>query len=115
MAESYGALQQSAAALQVATAAAQLARCIGQLAGGGRAGGRPFDGGGAASTPAASQSGNVDFGQWYLSSFADCFAAELEALQDAEAPAPAAVLRRCITSQASLFPQPFRQLAAAPL
>lgn len=58
--------------------------------------------------------------QHYMARFADCFAAEVEALQEAEPPIPAGVLLQtvCLAADSdTLFPQPLRSLmleAAAP-
>lgn len=53
------------------------------------------------------------FRAWYLTTFADCYAAELEALQDAEPPIPAGVLLQCVRAAADsnvLFPPHYRSL-----
>lgn len=52
-----------------------------------------------------------EFQQWYLASYTDCFCAELEALQQAEAPAPAAVLRQCISIQAAGYSKAYQMTA----
>ncbi|PSC76065.1 lantibiotic dehydratase [Micractinium conductrix] len=36
------------------------------------------------------------FRRWFLPRFADCYAAEVEALQDSEPPIPAGVLLQCV-------------------
>ncbi len=115
----YQPLCTSATALELAAAAAQLSHSIAQLAAGREAGaggalganGRRGSSGGSG-TQEGPEGG---FRQWYLGAFADCFAAELEALaeEEAAAPAPAAVLRRCIMGQAPLFPPGYQRLAAA--
>lgn len=53
------------------------------------------------------------FRAWYLSTFADCYAAEAEALQEAEPPIPAGVLLQCVRAAAdsdALFPPHHRSL-----
>ncbi len=123
MPEQYRHLRASAVALEVAEGAAQLSYTIAQLAAGGKpprhgkqaacSGGGGGEGGSSAGGSGLVSGGEAGFGQWYLGAFADCFATELEALHEAEAPAPTAVLRRCIVGQAQLFPASYQQLAVA--
>lgn len=53
---------------------------------------------------------------WYLPTFADCFAAEVEALQESEPPIPAGVLLQCVRLAAdseALFPPHLARLVLA--
>ncbi len=53
---------------------------------------------------------------WYLPAFADCFAAEVEALQESEPPIPAGVLLQCVRLAAdstALFPPHLARLVLA--
>jgi hypothetical protein len=53
------------------------------------------------------------FQQWFLGAFADCYASEVEALQESEPPIPAGVLLHCVRLAAdseALFPQHHKQL-----
>ena len=62
---------------------------------------------------AAGAAAAAQFPQLYVASYADAFAPELEALADSSAPAPPAVLRRCILAQAALYSAPYQRLAVA--
>lgn len=53
---------------------------------------------------------------WYLPTFADCFSAEVEALQESEPPIPAGVLLQCVrlaADSAALFPPHLARLVLA--
>ena len=53
------------------------------------------------------------FQQWFMGAFADCYAAEVEALQESEPPIPARVLLHCVRLAAdseALFPQHHKRL-----
>ncbi|GAB4816843.1 hypothetical protein N2152v2_003889 [Parachlorella kessleri] len=102
----------SATALELATSAAQLsATSAAQPPLCRDRSGPGEDGGNSGSGQAhANEAEESSFQQAFVSSVADCFAAELEALQEAPAPAPAAVVRRGILGQAQLYAPGYQQL-----